>query len=138
VTTTTDFELLSSGQVCALLNISRATLGRWTRSGDLVVVRISSRANRFRRADIAAFLENLTGPGRDATVEAALTLMAETQAGEQRPLCPSCGKRRVNRGASECSWCTQRAEDERRQKRRWWDETGSEQRAERAREAKHG
>jgi predicted DNA-binding transcriptional regulator AlpA len=138
MTTDPEVRLLSTFEVCELLHISRSTLTRRIEAGDLVPVKLSSRANRFRLVDVVAFIQDLTGPGRDTTVEAALILMAEEQAAERRPLCPACGKRRVNRGASECSWCTQRAEDERRQKRQWWTEHGSEQRAERAREAKHG
>lgn len=48
-------ELLTSGEVCKLLNISRSTLQRYINSGDIVPERIGNKARSklyIRRSDI--------------------------------------------------------------------------------------
>lgn len=50
-----EHELLTSRQVCELLQISRPTLDACTHRG-LPVIRLSPTANRFRRADIEVWL----------------------------------------------------------------------------------
>lgn len=66
-----------------------------------------------------------------AVLGAALEYMAETWAEEERPLCSTCGRRRVGRGRSECLWCEQNREAMLLHKRRWWNSHGNEWRAER-------
>jgi len=137
--TAPELELMSSSQVCCLLKISRVTLWRWASAGDLVPIKLSSNVNRYRLVDVEAFLQRLerqAGSTRDQVVDEALELLAEHHASELRPLCPACGRRRVNRGASQCSWCEEQAENDRRHKRAWWNEHGSAQRAERAKAAR--
>jgi excisionase family DNA binding protein len=48
--------LLTNGDVCELFGISKPTLYRLIRSGDLVPIRVS-RSLRFRPTDIRAYLE---------------------------------------------------------------------------------
>lgn len=51
-------ELLDIGQAAALLNVSQASLRRWTNSGRLPCLRVGQRRERrFRRGDLLAFLE---------------------------------------------------------------------------------
>lgn len=48
-------ELLTTGEVCSMLDISRSTLQRWLNNGDLVPERISNRLKSklyIRRADV--------------------------------------------------------------------------------------
>lgn len=54
-------ELLDIGQAAALLNVSEASLRRWTNSGKLACLRVGQRRERrFRREDLLGFLENQT------------------------------------------------------------------------------
>jgi excisionase family DNA binding protein len=51
-------ELLDIGQAAAFLNVSEASLRRWTNSGRLVCLRVGQRRERrFRRDDLLGFLE---------------------------------------------------------------------------------
>jgi transcriptional repressor of dcmA and dcmR len=52
-------ELLDIAQAAALLQVSEASLRRWTNSGQLPCLRIGGRRERrFRRADLIAFMES--------------------------------------------------------------------------------
>jgi len=54
-----EVELLDIGQAAALLQVSEASLRRWTNRGLLPCLRIGGRRERrFRRADLMAFLES--------------------------------------------------------------------------------
>ena len=54
-------ELLDIGQAAALLNVSEASLRRWTNSGRLACLRVGRRRERrFRREDLLGFLEGHT------------------------------------------------------------------------------
>src|SRR6185295_10691869 len=51
-------ELLDIAQAAALLQVSEASLRRWTNAGQLPCLRVGGRRERrFRRADLIAFLE---------------------------------------------------------------------------------
>ncbi|HMG11619.1 MAG TPA: MEDS domain-containing protein [Gemmatimonadaceae bacterium] len=52
-------ELLDIGQAAAFLNVSEASLRRWTNSGRLPCMRVGQRRERrFRREDLVGFLES--------------------------------------------------------------------------------
>jgi len=54
----TEPELLNIAQAAALLQVSEASLRRWTNAGQLPCLRIGGRRERrFRRADLMAFME---------------------------------------------------------------------------------
>jgi excisionase family DNA binding protein len=54
-------ELLDIGQAAAFLNVSEASLRRWTNSGRLACLRVGQRRERrFRREDLLGFLETQT------------------------------------------------------------------------------
>ncbi|HMI48049.1 MAG TPA: MEDS domain-containing protein [Gemmatimonadaceae bacterium] len=54
-------ELLDIGQAAAFLNVSEASLRRWTNAGRLACLRVGQRRERrFRREDLLGFLENQT------------------------------------------------------------------------------
>jgi excisionase family DNA binding protein len=54
-------ELLDIGQAAAFLNVSEASLRRWTNSGRLACMRVGQRRERrFRRQDLLGFLEGQT------------------------------------------------------------------------------
>lgn len=54
-------ELLDIGQAAAFLNVSEASLRRWTNSGRLACLRVGQRRERrFRREDLLGFLESQT------------------------------------------------------------------------------
>jgi|SRR6266853_4925834 len=56
-------ELLDIAQAAALLQVSEASLRRWTNAGRLPCLRIGGRRERrFRRADLMAFLEGPSSP----------------------------------------------------------------------------
>src|SRR6185295_14866331 len=56
---TAEPELLDIAQAAALLQVSEASLRRWTNQGRLPCLRIGGRRERrFRRADLIAFLES--------------------------------------------------------------------------------
>jgi transcriptional repressor of dcmA and dcmR len=53
-----DAELLDIGQAAAFLNVSEASLRRWTNAGRLACLRVGQRRERrFRRDDLLGFLE---------------------------------------------------------------------------------
>jgi excisionase family DNA binding protein len=59
-------ELLNIEQAASFLNVSEASLRRWTNSGQLACLRVGRRRERrFRRADLVAFMEEQ--PARVAT-----------------------------------------------------------------------
>ena len=69
--------LLSVGQVCLLLNISRTTLWKLRRQGHIPTVEIG-RALRFRRADVERLMAgsiDLRGPSSAAPAQAALSAL---------------------------------------------------------------
>lgn len=121
-------ELLTTREVCTLLRCHRNTLVNYINRGMVAPIRITSRRNLFRRDEIDHLLS------RHATTDAevvrgALELLAEQHAEEERPLCPSCAKRRVSRGLGICTYCQQNADAQLQHKRNWWDKTGSSRRA---------
>lgn len=120
-------EMLTTVDTCRLLHCSRSTLNRYVARGLLAPVRLSARKNLFRRVDLDALLAGQINSDA-TTIVAALTLMAEAHAEEERPLCPSCAKRRVSRGVGICTYCQQNQEAQLQHKRNWWDKTGSSQR----------
>ena len=128
--------MLTTRDVCLVLRCHRNTVVNYVRRGLLAPVRITTRKNLFRESDVAALIDRVADDDA-ATIRAAMALLAEAHAEDQRPLCPSCAKRRVNRSASLCTWCEQNAETQLLHKRNWWDKTGSKQRVER-REAAAG
>lgn len=131
---TAEDQLLSTAQVCALLCVVPRTLRRYVGKGELLPVRLTSRTNRYRVGDVAQYIvEHTEAESCDEVVTQALAFLAERQAEEERPLCPSCARRRVNRGNDVCTVCKQQAEDERHYKRNWWDEHGAQQRADKKR-----
>jgi excisionase family DNA binding protein len=77
-------ELLDIGQAAAFLNVSEASLRRWTNSGRLACLRVGRRRERrFRRQDLIGFLEGQ--PSDIATrfadvVRASLESVAQTGA----------------------------------------------------------
>jgi excisionase family DNA binding protein len=123
--------LLTTSQACATLNISRATLYRYIAAGRITPIRLSNRAVRYDPAELRRFVVASTAWTDPAVIVAAMTLIAEEQAEEQRPLCPKCGRRRVNRGGSLCTWCVEQHEVQLLHKRNWWDEHGNDWRRER-------
>jgi excisionase family DNA binding protein len=59
-------ELLNIEQAASFLNVSQASLRRWTNSGQLACLRVGRRRERrFRRADLLAFMEEQ--PAGDVT-----------------------------------------------------------------------
>jgi excisionase family DNA binding protein len=59
-------ELLNIEQAAVFLNVSEASLRRWTNAGQLACLRVGRRRERrFRRADLVAFMEEQ--PARKAT-----------------------------------------------------------------------
>ena len=66
-----DFQLLTAKQVCALANISHASLYRWTKAGNFPrQVKIGPHATRWRADEVMEHLERLT-EARDASARAA-------------------------------------------------------------------
>lgn len=51
------FPLLTTAEVASHLGVSRQTIWRLICRGDLRVVKVGPRGNRFRRADVEAFLK---------------------------------------------------------------------------------
>lgn len=121
--TITPVALLTTAQVCDQLQISRVTVWRWAQAGRLNPIRITSRSTRYQSDDIQALIDN-DPDGDIATLRDAVQLMAEQQAQETRPLCPECGKRRVNRQGSHCKHCTQQREDDLMDKLAWYQKQG--------------
>lgn len=126
--------LYSTREVCVFLNCSRQTVTRLVSRGLLVPVQYMGH-NRFQGEDIVQLVVSRTHD--DATIiRGALALLSETHAEEDRPLCPSCTKRRVNRGHSMCTRCEEQHELQLSHKRKWWDAHGADRRkAQRQQEA---
>jgi excisionase family DNA binding protein len=58
-------EFLDIRQAAQFLQVSEASLRRWTHSGQLGYLRVGrKRERRFRRADLLAFMEDQPAPGR--------------------------------------------------------------------------
>jgi len=65
---TDDSKLLDIQQAAALLQVSAASLRRWTNAGRLASFRVGGRRERrFRRADLLAFLESRPAAAHDAS-----------------------------------------------------------------------
>jgi excisionase family DNA binding protein len=127
-------DLLTTAEACQQLRISRMTLWRYVKDGRISPIRLSPRAVRYRPEDLDAItIDHIDNDAE--TIRTAFQFLAERHAEEQRPLCPSCGKRRVNRGASQCTWCQQNHETQLLHKRRWWDANGNTWRDQRREEA---
>ena len=58
--------LLSRKEVARLLNVSPRTIARWTVSGALRPVRLSSRAVRYDLADVSQLIVNALPNGKEA------------------------------------------------------------------------
>ena len=93
-------------------------------------------AVRYELSDVVRMLTESAGEGvdHDEVVDQALALLAEQRAEDERPLCPGCGRRRVNRGRDLCGPCEDTADRQREHKLKWWNEKGADRRAQ-AREA---
>ena len=50
-------KLMTTAEVCAYTRLSRMTVWRATEAGELRVIRMTKRANRFRRVDVDAWIE---------------------------------------------------------------------------------
>jgi len=85
----------------------------------------------FEAEEIERLKTELRDPSK-AIVRSAMQRLAERQAEEDRPLCPSCTKRRVNRGASLCTPCQEQHELQLAHKRKWWNAHGTERKKARA------
>jgi len=84
--------------------------------------------NRFKGEDLVQFIAEQTHDDV-AVIRGALQMLSEAHAEEDRQLCPSCTKRRVNRGHSMCTRCEEQHELQLAHKRKWWDKHGAERRA---------
>jgi len=73
--------------------------------------------------------------GYDAptVLAAALEYLAESWVDDTRPMCPCCGRRRVNAAGSLCTWCTERHQLEVHHKLVWWHRVGSQERTQQRR-----
>jgi excisionase family DNA binding protein len=124
-------QLLTVPEVCALLRVSRMTLNRWARNGTLEPLHVG----RGVRYELTAIVDFIHGDRPDADMDdivaGALALLEEQRAEDERPLCPACGRRRVNRGRSVCTQCEEAAERQRAHKMKWWVEKGDAQRRQR-------
>jgi excisionase family DNA binding protein len=56
--------LLTARLVAELLDVSPATVLRWTRAGDMPAVRLPSGQVRYRSGELDAWLEQRATPGR--------------------------------------------------------------------------
>jgi len=66
-------ELLDIGQAAAFLNVSEASLRRWTNSGRLACMRVGQRRERrFRRQDLLGFLEGQTSEIASSSIPGAV------------------------------------------------------------------
>lgn len=75
-------QLLDIGQAAAFLNVSEASLRRWTNSGRLACLRVGQRRERrFRRADLLGFLEGQTSAIVHAVPHAVATKVPDLSKG---------------------------------------------------------
>jgi excisionase family DNA binding protein len=97
-------ELLDIGQAAGFLNVSEASLRRWTNSGRLACLRVGRRRERrFRRQDLLAFLEGPTselGARFADVVGASLESVGDTRAAKVTDL--SEGAIAVSHGSHLC------------------------------------
>jgi excisionase family DNA binding protein len=114
-------DLLTTAEACQLLRCHRNTLINMANRGQLAPIRLNQRRILYRRSDIETLLDPPAAHSDALTVAAALQRIAEQHAAEQRPLCTECGRRRVNRGHSFCTYCEQSIEAQLEHKRRWWE-----------------
>jgi hypothetical protein len=84
--------------------------------------------NRFKGEDLVQFIAEQTHDDV-AVIRGALMMLSEAHAEEDRELCPSCTKRRVNRGHSLCTRCEEQHELQLAHKRKWWNEKGTHRRS---------
>jgi excisionase family DNA binding protein len=86
-------ELLTIEQAAGFLNVSEASLRRWTNSGQLACLRVGRRRERrFRRADLLAFMEEqparvATGPKEVSVARRRHTLIAGLELAHGTHLC---------------------------------------------------
>jgi len=59
-------ELLRVDEVASMLGVSQNMVYIWVRSGRLPGIKVGPRSLRVRRADLEAFLAEVTGGGGDA------------------------------------------------------------------------
>lgn len=129
-TSTATEQSLTTAEACQRLRISRTTLWRLVQAGKLHPVRITATKTLYSSSEVDRLAN--ADPGDDlATIRAAYAFLAERHAEERRPICPSCGKRRVNQGASLCTWCVEQHELQLHHKRVWWDKHGQDNRLQR-------
>jgi hypothetical protein len=71
---------------------------------------------------VAAAEARIASDGYDAptVLAAALECLAEAWVDDTRPLCPGCGRRRVNAAASLCTFCVEQHELKVHHKLNWW------------------
>lgn len=75
-------DLLDIGQAAAFLNVSEASLRRWTNSGRLPCMRVGQRRERrFRREDLLGFLENQTSQNAPPVVRQGMSKMQDLSRG---------------------------------------------------------
>lgn len=117
-----EHDLLTTAETCEQLRISRMTLFRWATEGRIAPIRLSARANRWRRADVEALC---VVDDSAVVLRGALELLAEEHANEKRVLCPGCGHRRVNPGGDLCTPCDEQTKLQLSHKRKWWDANGA-------------
>jgi excisionase family DNA binding protein len=75
--------LLTAREVSELLDVTPATVLRWTRNGDLPAVRLPSGAIRYRPAELEVWLSERATPNRGVLTAAA----GAAQAGRYRGQC---------------------------------------------------
>jgi excisionase family DNA binding protein len=75
-------ELLNIEQAASFLNVSEASLRRWTNSGQLACLRVGRRRERrFRRADLLAFMEEQPAGGMTRRGDYRSSAMRHTSIG---------------------------------------------------------
>jgi excisionase family DNA binding protein len=55
-------ELLTTAEVAQMLRVSKATISRWVRDGELQAIRLPRGTYRFRRQDVEKLLERPEQP----------------------------------------------------------------------------
>jgi hypothetical protein len=128
-------EMLTTMEVCGVLQCSRRTVVNYISRGLLSPARLSQRKNLFRADEIMQLVERHTNNDA-AVVRAALALLAEHHAEDKRPMCSDCQQRRVRPGTEKCTPCHEAAELQLQHKLNWWHKTGSAARSEARAKAK--